>query len=288
LAAHLAAQEMQPRAYIPAPVGLNFVGISYSNNIGGLLFDPSLVVEDARVNANIVTLAFGQTLDVLGRNTQILAIMPYVEANLDGRQAGVQTHLYRSGLADVTFRYAMNIYGAPAMRRGDYVKYRQKIIVGASVTVTAPTGQYDPLRLINVGTNRWAVKPEIGISRAVGKWTFEGAAGAWLYTENNRFNGSAVRTQDPLGSFQAHIVRVLPHRIWLAADATFFTGGRTHVNGRDLSDYAGNTRLGATFGIGLTPRQAIKVTYFNGVITRVGGDIDSIGISYNVVFQKGR
>ncbi len=280
---------MQPRAYIPAPVGLNFFSFGYANNVGGLLFDPGLPVEDARVNANIVTMAFGQTLGVLGRTTQALAIMPYVEANLDGKFVGAQTHLYRSGLGDMVVRYAMNIHGAPAMSRKEYGAFKQKTIVGASITVSVPTGQYDPARLINIGANRWAFKPEIGVSRAIGKWTVEGAAGVWFYTANNefQFNGNSVRTQVPLGSMQLHVVRFLPHRIWLALDGTFFTGARSQVNGQDRSDYQGNQRWGGTFGYALNRRQAIKVTYFDGVITRIGGDIRSIGISYNLIWQKG-
>ena len=72
-AGSLTAQELQPRAYFPAPVGVNYFGFSLSNNRGGLLFDPSLPVEDARVNANIGTVAFGQTLDVAGRTTQVFS-----------------------------------------------------------------------------------------------------------------------------------------------------------------------------------------------------------------------
>jgi len=288
LAAGLTAQELQPRAYLPAPVGLNYFGISYSNNRGGLLFDPSLPVDDASVNANIATVAFGQTLGVLGRTTQILALFPYVRANLEGRVAGTQTDAYRSGLGDATFRYSMNLYGAPAMNLKEFAGYRQKTVVGASVTVTAPTGQYDPIRLVNIGTNRWGVKPEIGVSRAVGKWTLEGAAGAWLYTGNNQFNGTSLRTQEPIGSLQGHVVRVLPHRTWLAGDLTFYTGGRSQVNGRDNSDYLGNSRLGASFGIVLNRRQSLKISYFKGAVTRLGGDISSIGVSYNVIWLRGR
>lgn len=288
LAAGLTAQELQPRAYLPAPVGLNYFGISYSNNRGGLLFDPSLPVDDASVNANIATVAFGQTLGVLGRTTQILALFPYVRANLEGRVAGTQTDAYRSGLGDATFRYSMNLYGAPAMNLKEFAGYRQKTVVGASVTVTAPTGQYDPVRLVNIGTNRWGVKPEIGVSRAVGKWTLEGAAGAWLYTGNNQFNGTSLRTQEPIGSLQGHVVRVLPHRTWLAGDLTFYTGGRSQVNGRDNSDYLGNSRLGASFGIVLNRRQSLKISYFKGAVTRLGGDISSIGVSYNVIWLRGR
>jgi len=287
-AAGLTGQELQPRAYIPSPVGLNYFGISYSNNVGGLLFDPSLPVEDSRVNANIVTLALGQTFGVLGRTAQGLEVLPYAEANLQGIVVGAPQHRYRSGLADATFRYAMNLYGAPAMHLKEYASYRQKTIVGASITVTTPTSQYDPNVLINIGTNRWAFKPEIGVSRALGKWTLEGAAGVWLYTSNSQYVGNSVRTEDPLGSVQAHVVRFLPHRLWLAGDVTFYTGGRSQLNGRDLPDYLGGVRLGATLGITVNPRQAIKITYFDGAVSRIGADIRSIGVSYNIVWLRGR
>jgi hypothetical protein len=196
-AGRVAAQEMQPRAYIPAPIGLNFFSFGYANNSGDMLFDPGLPVEDAKVKADVFTMAFGQSLGVLGRTAQALVVVPYVVANLDGLYVGSQTHLYRSGIGDVALRYAMNIYGAPAMRGKQLASYKQKTIVGASITVSAPTGQYDPARLINIGSNRWAFKPEIGVSRAFGKWSVEGAGGVWLYTENHHFNGSAVRTALP-------------------------------------------------------------------------------------------
>ena len=278
---------MQPRAYIPAPVGLNVFSFGYANNAGGLLFDPGLPVQNANVNANLLTVAFAQSLGVLGRTAQVLVVAPYVEANLDGLFAGNQTHLYRSGLGDTVYRYSMNIYGAPAMNRKQFATFKQKTIVGASITVSAPTGQYDPARLINIGANRWGFKPEVGVSRALGNWTVEGSAGVWIYTANDRYNGNSVRTQDPIGSVQIHVVRFLPHRIWLAGDGTFFTGGRSHVNGGDGNDYQGNQRWGGTFGIAITRRQAIKIAYFDGVITRVGADVRSIGLSYSFIWKTG-
>jgi len=126
------------------------------------------------------------------------------------------------------------------------------------------------------------------VFRADGKWTLEGAAGVWLFTENNQFSGALLRTQDPLGSLQAHVVRVLPHRTWLAGDLTFYTGGRSQVSGQDNSDYLGNSRLGASIGIALGRRQSVKISYFKGAVTRVGGDISSIGVSYNIIWLGGR
>jgi hypothetical protein len=283
----LNAQEMQPRAYIPAPVGLGFFGVSYSRNSGGLLFDPSLPVTNAQVDANVGVFSVGQSLGVLGRSAQVLAILPYVQADMTGQLAGTDQYRYRSGLGDSVFRYAMNIYGAPAMHLPEFAKYRQRVIVGASITVSAPTGQYDPRLLLNIGANRWGFKPELGVSKALGKWVVEGAAGVWLYTENTNFYGGKTRTQDPLGSIQGHLVRHLSKRTWAAFDATFFTGGRSTINHQDKSDYMGNTRLGATFGLMIGRRQTLRISYFDGTITRVGSDIGSIGIAYSVITVRG-
>ena len=286
-AAHLAAQELQPRAYIPAPMGLNYFGISYSRNVGGVLFDASLPLEDVRATGNVTTFMFGQSFGVLGRSAQALVVLPYAKANLEGLVSGAQRDLYRSGLGDAVFRYAMNLHGAPAMHMKEFLSYRQKTIVGASITVAIPTGQYDLNRIINIGTNRWGFKPEVGVSHPLGRWVVEGAAGVWLYTANQQFNGSSVRKQVALGSLQAHVVRHLPHRSWVAVDWSFYTGGRSNVNRQDRPDYMGNARWGISYAISLRPRHAIKFSYFGGYVTRVGTDIRSVGISYNIVWRKG-
>jgi hypothetical protein len=218
----------------------------------------------------------------------VLAIVPYLQADLTGLLAGDAQYRYRSGMGDMVFRYAMNIYGAPAMHPPEFAKYQQKTIVGASITVSAPTGQYDPNLLINIGTNRWAFKPEVGVSHAFGKWVVEGAAGVWLYTANKNFYGGKTRTQIPLGSLQGHFLRVLPHRTWAAFDGTFFTGGRSTINGVEKADYQGNSRLGATFGVVITRRQSIRISYFEGVTARIGTDIRTIGITYTVIAMRGR
>jgi len=283
----VSAQEMQPRAYLPSPVGVGFAGISYSYNAGGLLFDPSLPITDGHVSASLPTLSVGGTFATFGRTSQFLTVMPYAIANLSGTLDGESQFRYRSGLTDMTFRYSVNLLGAPAMHRRDFAKYRQKTIVGVSLTATAPTGQYDPKLLINIGTNRWAFKPEVGISRALGKWALEGAFGVWLYTTNTQFYGNSTRTQNPLWSWQAHVVRLLG-RHWFAYDFTYFRGGDTLVNGQTSNSYQANTRMGLTYGLRVTPRQAIRFSYFKGVTTRIGSDISSVGVAYQVIWATGR
>jgi hypothetical protein len=47
------------------------------------------------------------------------------------------------------------------------------MLLGASLKIIAPTGQYDPTKLINWGINRWAIKPEFGYSQRWGHWVLD-------------------------------------------------------------------------------------------------------------------
>ena len=279
---------MQPRAYLPSPVGVGFAGIGYSRGVGGLLFDASLPVEDGHVDAHMSTLSVGGTLGVFGRTTQLLAVTPYVAAHLTGKLAGNPEYRYRSGLADTTLRFSINLRGAPAMKRSDFARYRPRTILGVSLTATIPAGQYDPALRINIGTNRWGFKPEIGLSRSLEKWIIEGAFGVWLYSRNGSYLGRLEQTQSPLWSSQAHLVRIWNRRMWLAFDFTYFAGGKMMVENRVTSTYQSNTRIGGTYGFLLSPRQALRFTCFTGVTTRVGTDITSVGMAYQFIWASGR
>jgi hypothetical protein len=65
---------------------------------------------------------------------------------------------------DSFFRFAVNIKGGPAMSVREFQSWQQKLILGVSLKVVVPTGQYDPTKLVNNGSNRWAFKPEFGYS----------------------------------------------------------------------------------------------------------------------------
>ena len=144
-----------------------------------------------------------------------------------------------SGIADPQVRFAVNLIGGPALRPLEFSRHKPETTLGASLTVSAPFGQYDPSRLINLGTNRWAFKPELGISQPVGDWAFEFYAGVWLFTDNNDFFGGQVKRQDPLASYQVHVVYTVRPRLWAAVDFTYYAGGSTTVNGRAQQRPAG-------------------------------------------------
>jgi len=207
------AQELEPRAYSPSPVGFNILLVAGTYNTGDLTFDPSMPVEDASASIKAGVVGYLRTLGIAGRSANLGVALPYVRGNLEGKYLGEQLELYRSGLGDPRVRLAINLRGAPAMTPKEFMARKLGTIIGASLVVSVPTGQYDSTKLINIGNNRWAFKPEVGISREFGRWTLEGCAGVWLFTDNNNFYGGKTRTQDPITSLQTHVIYTFKPRM---------------------------------------------------------------------------
>jgi hypothetical protein len=177
-------------------------------------------------------------------------------------------------------RFSTNFVGSPALRPQEFVKRKPETVVGAAVTVIVPTGQYDPARLVNIGSNRWAFKPEVGVSHPIGKWALEGAVGAWLFTTNKNFFGGSVREQEPLLSLQGHVVYTFRPRMWLAMGGTYYRGGQTTVDGIEKDDRQSNSRLGATFSYPITNRHSLKAVWARGVTARFGGKLNAVGVGW--------
>lgn len=281
------AQELEPRAYSIAPLGVNIVVASCTYNSGDVTFAPSLPVEDASAHINIGVLTYVRTLDVFGRSGSIGVGVPYVIGDLEGRYIGEFTRVDRSGLGDPKVRFAVNLYGAPSMDLREFAAYRQRTNIGFSMLVGAPLGQYDPDKLINLGTNRWSFKPEIGISHRWDRWTFEVYAGAWVFTDNDDFYGGRTRRQGAIGSTQLHLIYTLSPRAWLAVNANFYTGGQTRVDGARNFDLQKNSRVGATLSLPLTPRQSLKLNYSKGAFTTIGADFHSVSVGYQFLWGAG-
>jgi hypothetical protein len=274
------AQEMEPGAYSRAPVGTNFVLVAYAYQEGDVLLDAALPLRDVSVKLHSGSIGYGRTFGLIGRQANVAFFMPYVHGKASGTVFEDNVEARRSGLADFRARFAMNIIGSPAMKPQEFAKAPRKTTIGASVTVIAPSGQYDPNRLVNLGSNRWSFKPEIGLSKPAGRWTFEVAGGAWLYTTNKDFFGGVRRSQGALLSLQGHVLYTFRPRMWLAGGGTYFRGGRTRVNGVLNDDSRNNSRYGATFSYPLTKSQSLKFAFSRGLTARFGGSLTSIGVAW--------
>lgn len=255
------AQTLEPRAYVNVPTGMNFLLLGYSYMQGDVLLDPSLPVDDADSQVHSTLLMYSRFLGLCGRSGSIALLLPYAWLSASGTLEATAERRRRevSGLADPALRFAVNLYGAPALSFEEFKNYRQDTIVGVSLLVTAPLGDYDPAKLANIGTNRWTFKPEIGVSQALGRWKLDGMFGITFFTENDDFLGGKTREQDPIYSLQGHVIYEFPRGLWVALNATYYTGGSTTVDGVEIDDLQGNWRLGATLAVPVNRRHSIKL-----------------------------
>lgn len=280
------AQELDPNAYSPAPTGMNIAVAAYTYNSGDLAFDASVPITDASAKINMTALGYVRTFGLAGRLSSLSLVLPYARGDLEGLVFGDFTTAYRSGIADPRLRFAINLYGVPAMTPKQFaVRPRDKWILGSSLAVSLPMGQYNPDKLVNIGQNRWAFKPELGLSRTSGKWIFEVDAGAWFYLDNTNFYGGQTRHQDPLLSAQWHVIYTFRPRMWLALDANYYSGGRTTLNGAQKNDEQHNSRMGLTYALPLTPQHSLKFSYSRGAITNIGAAFDSFGVAWQYVWR---
>jgi hypothetical protein len=276
------AQELEPRAYAPAPVGGNIFLATYARTEGSVVFDPSVPLTDVDARLNASGVGYLRTFGLLGRSASVGVAFPYVWGDVQGNVGEEFRSVTRSGLGDPRVRLVVNLLGGPALTPQEFVQRKPGTTLGASVVVVVPSGQYDPAKLVNIGTNRWAFKPELGVSKPMGRFTAELYAAVWLFTDNPDFFGGQHREQQPMGGLQGHVSYTFKPRLWLAANATFYTGGRTSLDGVTKADLQRNTRLGATLSLPVAKRQSIKVAWASGLITRIGGDFDTLSAAWQV------
>jgi len=224
----------------------------------------------------------------MGRSANVSVSMPYGVGNFRGTVVGAETNAYRSGLFDSAYRFSVNLIGGPAMDLSDFRKWKQGTLVGFSFRMVAPTGQYDPIKLINYGANRWGFKPELGVSRRWGHWILDSYAGVWFYTTNHKFfsknqfsPGINVQTQSPIFAFEGHLSYDVKPRLWASLDGNFWYGGRTTLNGvENHGTLQKNSRIGGTLSLPMSGHQALKVSYNRGAYVRFGGSYDNVSVGW--------
>ena len=274
------AQQLEPRAYAPSPVDVNIAGVPYVYQTGSVITDPSLPIQNVDAKVNAAAVFYDRTFSFFGRSASALLTLPYVWAKATGDVFEQTRTVTRSGLADMGFRFSTNIFGGPAQSAEEFARTPPKTTLGASLNVSIPTGQYDGAKLINIGTNRWAFKPELGLSVPVGKWTFEFYTGVWLFTANDDYFGGHRRTQAAIPDLQGHVGYTFRPGLWLSLDGTWYSGGQTTVDGVALANRQSNTRIGATLAVPLGRLQGVKLAWSKGASVRFGQDFTTYGLTY--------
>ena len=286
LAGRLSAQDLDPRAYARVPVGVTGLVAGFNYTYGGVVTDPTSPIQDLKATVETPLLGLARTFDLFGLTSQAFVAVPFSWAQASGKVLGEEKSITRSGLGDTRLRLSVLFVGAPALTPVEFAGSPPEPVLGGSLTVVAPTGQYFNDKLINLGTNRWAFKPEVGLSYPVDEhWLLDLYAGVWLFTDNDSFYpGTAVRSQNPLVSFQVHASYNLTPLMWAAIDFTYYTGGQSSVDDFYKDDRQNNTRLGATFNVPVSRLNSIKLAYSTGAIIRLGANFSAVSIAWQMAF----
>jgi hypothetical protein len=279
-AGYSSGQELEPRSYSVIPKGFKVGALAYTISHGNVVADATSPIQDLKITSSVFSAGYVRTFGLFGKLAKAQLLVPYVFLSGGAKINGVDTSANRSGFGDARLKLGLNLLGSPAMAPKDFQKFNEETVLGTSIVFSIPVGQYWPEKVINIGSNRWGFKPEIGFSRKKGSWYFETYAGVWFFTRNNDFLKTSNLDQEPIFSFQAHVSHLFPKKSWVAINGGYADGGQTTINGVNQNNFQKNWRLGATYSMPLSRQSSIKAIVHTGIATRAGGDFTALTVAY--------
>lgn len=283
------AQELEPRRWSHLPKNTNFAAVGYAFTKADIFFDPVLETEDVELDQHTVVVKYIRTFEFLDHSARVDFTVPYKDAHWEGLLQGKPTTLTRSGLADPVVRFVMYLIGAPPLEGKEFAKYRVahqvETIVGTSVAVHLPLGQYYEDKLLNLGENRFTIRPTLGVVHNHGKWSGEITGSAWFFTENDDFWKGNNREQNPLYTLKGHLIYTHRPGLWVSGSAGYGYGGESSVNGVEKGDKKGNLVWAFSLGYPLNRSVGFKLAYIS---TRTqestGFDSDTVAAAFTVLW----
>lgn len=276
----LICQELEPRQLSNIPVGMNYLILGYGYASGNILLDSSLPIEDLNANIHTGIGAYVHTIDFWGLSGKIDVIVPYAKGDWTGLLEGQDTSTARSGLGDPRIRLSFNFSGAPALSLSEFKNYKQEEVFGAALQIFAPLGQYDATKLINLGSNRWTFRPQIGFSKTFERWIIEAYLSGWFFTTNNSFYKGNILSQKPIYTGKVHLIYTFQNKMWMAFDAGYGIGGRTFINDEKRETRISTLRFGLDLSIPFALQHTLKLSIISGVRLERGSDFDAFTLIY--------
>lgn len=279
------AQTLEPRRWTHLPVGANFFAAGYSHTEMDILFEPALQIEDAGADINTLILGYVRVLDVFGKSGRIDVTLPYSNGRWSGLLEGEAASTRRSGFNDPRIRFAVNLMGSPAQRAAEFRNFQVNTIVGAAVEVTLPLGEYQSDKLINLGQNRWTIRPQLGVVTNWGKWSTELTGSLWFYSDNDELDVDKTREQSPLYSLQTHLIYTFRPGLWLSGSLAYGNGAQSRIDGLSANDEVDKLLWALSLGVPINPQQGVKLSYVGGS-TRAdtGDDFTRLLLAYTLMW----
>ena len=280
-------QELEPRALTNLPVKTNFFAAGYAYADGNILMDPTLPIDDFNGKINTMVIAYVRAVNIFGKSGKIDLVLPFATGDWKGVFEGEEFEDHSTGFGDIRLRATVNFTGAPSFKQSEFSDYKQKTVSGLSVQLIMPTGNYNPEQLPNLGSNRWTIRTNYGISRTYTHWILEAYAGVWLFSDNKEFLNEHTLSQSPLWVAKGHLTRLFKKSRWLALDCGYGYGAETYIDDVKRDAVISGMRLGLTFSLPLNDRHSLKFTATSGFRFQQGGDFDAIGVFYQYRWKRG-
>jgi len=256
----LLAQDLEPRRWTPLPAGTNILGVGYAYTSGDLGFDPLLELEDVDVKLDSLFVNYTRFFRLAGKLARFDALLPFHRSKWEGLLAGEEASAKRTGMGDPRFRLSINLLGAPTPG----TKAQRKpvnTVVGAAIAVTVPWGENYKDKLLNLGGNRYTIRPQIGVVHTRGPWSYELTGSIFFFTDNDSFFNGNKLEQDPFYAVQGHIIRVFKPGVWGSLSAGYGKGAESTVNGVSKDDERDGYISALSFGFPITRNQGVKFSY---------------------------
>ena len=281
------AQDLEPRRWSHLPVGQNMLGLGYIYTDANVFFNPALSISDASSRINSLGLTAIHSFDLAGKSARFSALLPYSSGQWVGNVGGEFRIIDRKGAGDPRLRFSVNLYGAPALSGEEFTQYRTQhainTVVGASLAVTLPLGRYCDDCLINIGTNRWSLRPQMGVVHTRGPWSFELTGSVFLFSDNNNFVDSAILKQDPLYTLQTHVIYNFKPRTWISFGSAYGKGGRIRIDQQDTLFEVDNWVWSASFAFPIGKSQSLRLAWLSGRTQNlVGRDSDNLLLNWSI------
>lgn len=280
----IVGQDLEPRAYASVPKGINVLAFGYGVNVGNVLTDASLPVKDFKITTQILALNYIHSFGLAKKLARIQVSLPLADMHGKLKLNDEDVTGTRTGFADMRIRFGVNLSGSPALEKKDFRHYQEKTIFGVSFVTSVPTGKYYEDKMINIGNNRWAFKPEMGVSRRFKHVYAEAYFGTWFYTNNTEYMTNKVLKQKPTVTLQGHASYYFKNQMWVGLNTNWYKVGATTIDGVVSSDVMDDWRIGATFSSPISKTQSLRLQLHTGVLSNIGLNYDSVTLAYQHVF----
>ena len=253
------------------PTDLNMVFGYYNRLDTNTPIDTSLPISGLSLNADLYLFRYARSFGIDGRNSAIQIIQPYadISASFDNAQFFSGTK-HNGGTGDTQVVFAHNFFGGPALTAAEFANWKPETFLTGAFWLTMPTGDYDKDRIINIGSNRWVFKPEIGFGTPIGPTWLEINTYVSLFGDNKDYHGDSKLEQKPLYAIEGHYSYTINRALWVSLDATYNRGGESRIDGDWQDNKQENGLLGASLGFMLTPQFGGLLAYSDTVSERTG------------------